>query len=245
MVASVTIRRTAPTTHGINDRHGVQLACGLAYGAASFKRVGLAALLLFACHAHASTHSSAQINTHTQADRVVASDVQVSTSANTQTSTDTAISTDPAQRRMLVSKPEQDGLPPAQLGISPPGMRTSARAGAGRINESLTLYNYGKTDKHIQLQLLAVDSEGKPTAANADSLRSYSLINPTDFVIPVGGYQTVRLAISPPPQISKTTHRMLLVIEQQVTDPIRSDEQGNVAISIGSRYVMPITVTVD
>ncbi|WP_338412522.1 hypothetical protein MN210_17805 [Psychrobacter raelei] len=153
--------------------------------------------------------------------------------------------------QMVVNQDKQKELPPAQLGITPSRVDetvslTQNKNTAG-LNQSLTLYNYGNKPKKIRLNLVDLDTAtGKPIEPNENTLKPWTLINPTEFSIAPGGYQTVRMAIRLPMQFAKGSHKAMLSIEQQVDNALTYDADGKgVTVEIGSRYGMPIIMNIE
>lgn len=147
---------------------------------------------------------------------------------------------------IVVKKNSKDALPPPQLGIAPPAVSREFVLGEDkRVNESLTFYNYSAHPKDIKLTLFDLDAAGKPTEPNQNTLVPWTLINPTAFTIAPNSHQTIRLAISPPFDFTKGEHRALLMIEQQIKDQIEySEADQSIKINLGSRYGLPITLSV-
>ncbi|WP_019671723.1 hypothetical protein [Psychrobacter lutiphocae] len=158
---------------------------------------------------------------------------------------------DSGRTSMVVNQDKQKQLPPAQLGISPARINETVsltnNKNTARLNQSLTLYNYGSKPKSIRLNLIDIDTAtGKPIAPNENTLKPWTLINPTEFTIAPGGYQTVRLSLRPPVQFATGTHSAMLSIEQQVDKALTYDADGQgVTVEIGSRYGLPITFHIE
>lgn len=151
---------------------------------------------------------------------------------------------------MIVSNDRQKELPPAQLGISPSFIQESVslkqNKNTARLNQSVTLYNYGTKPKKIRLNLIALDTTGKPTEPSETTLKPWTLINPTEFTIAPGSYQTVRMAIRLPLEFPAGKHKALLAIEQQVDKSLTYDADGKgVTLDIGSRYGLPVSINVE
>ena len=87
------------------------------------------------------------------------------------------------QASMIVSNDRQKELPPAQLGISPAQIKETVSLtqskNLAKLNQSLTLYNYGSKPKKISLSLIDVDESGTPIAPSESTLKPWTLINPT------------------------------------------------------------------
>ncbi len=151
--------------------------------------------------------------------------------------------------KMVVKDDRQKELPPAQLGISPARIdetiSLTKNKNLSKLNQSLTLYNYGSKPKVIKLNLVDIDESGKPIAPNEATLKPWILINPTEFTIPPSGYQTVRMSIRLPVDFELGAHSAMLTIEQQVDKSITYDRDGKgVTLELGSRYGLPIHLDV-
>ncbi|WGE90473.1 hypothetical protein [Actinobacillus genomosp. 1] len=141
---------------------------------------------------------------------------------------------------LIVRDNQQKEMPPAQLGISPPILSGTVSVNSLRLDQSVTFYNYSNKPKELQLSL--VDIKG-----NQDSrlMRQWTLINPTKIKIAGGGHQTIRLSFRPPKGISPKKYHAILMIEQQIKDPISYDKDGNgIKMQIGSRYGLPISLEI-
>lgn len=150
---------------------------------------------------------------------------------------------------MVVHDDRQKGLPPAQLGIQPARIDETVSLTQGnhlaKLNQSLTLYNYGSKPKKIRLNLVDIDASGKPAEPNESTLKPWTLINPTVFTIPAGGYQTVRMSIRPPMKFAKGKRVALLSIDQQIDQPFTYDADGKgVTLELGSRYALPVYIDI-
>lgn len=153
------------------------------------------------------------------------------------------------QSTMVVSDDRQKELPPAQLGIQPSAINETVsltqRKNLAKLNQSLTLYNYGTKPKSIKLSLIDMDETGKPIEPSEATLKSWTLINPTQFTIAPGGYQTVRMSIRLPMGFTEGKRHAMLSIEQQVDNAISYDTDGRgVTLEIGSRYGLPVRIDV-
>jgi len=153
------------------------------------------------------------------------------------------------QAAMLVTDDSQKELPPAQLGISPSQVNETVslinRNNLNKLNQSLTLYNYGSKPKNISLSLVDMDESGAPIAPSESTLKPWTLINPTQFTIAPGGYQTVRMSIRLPMGFEEGQHRAMLSIEQQVAKSLTYDADGKgVTLEIGSHYGLPVRINV-
>lgn len=153
------------------------------------------------------------------------------------------------QATMVVSDDRQKGLPPAQLGISPSRISEivslTQNKNLSKLNQSLTLYNYGTKPKVIKLSLIDMDEAGKPIEPSESTLKPWTLINPTQFTIAPGGYQTVRMSMRLPMGFVEGKRLAMLSIEQQVDNAITYDTDGRgVTLEIGSRYGLPIRIDV-
>lgn len=151
--------------------------------------------------------------------------------------------------KMVVNDDRQKDLPPAQLGISPARVDETVsltqNKNLAKLNQSLTLYNYGSKPKVIKLNLVDINELGRPIAPSESTLKPWTLINPTEFTIPAGGYQTVRMSIRPPVGFERGAHSAILTIEQQVDKSITYDSDGKgVTLELGSRYGLPIHLNV-
>ncbi|MUG31302.1 hypothetical protein [Psychrobacter sanguinis] len=154
------------------------------------------------------------------------------------------------QTSMVVNQDRQKDLPPAQLGITPSFIQESVslkqNKNTSRLNQSLTLYNYGTKPKKIRLNLVDMDASGKPVEPSETTLKPWTLINPTEFTIAPGGYQTVRMAMRLPLEFSAGKHAAMLSIEQQVDKSLTYDADGKgVTLEIGSRYGLPVFINVE
>lgn len=153
------------------------------------------------------------------------------------------------QVKMVVTDDRQKELPPAQLGISPSRINETVsltqNKNLGKLNQSLTLYNYGSRPKSIKLSLIDMDESGKPIDPSESTLKPWTLINPTQFTIPAGGYQTVRMSIRLPMGFANGKRLAMLSIEQQIDKSLTYDADGKgVTLEIGSRYGLPIAINV-
>lgn len=153
------------------------------------------------------------------------------------------------QARMVVNDNRQKELPPAQLGISPARIDETVsltqNKNLAKLNQSLTLYNYSSKPKVIKLNLLDIDESGKPIAPDETTLKPWTLINPTEFTIVPGSYQTVRMSMRLPVSFEQGAHSAMLIIEQQVNKSLTYDSDGKgVTLELGSRYGLPIHLNV-
>ena len=151
--------------------------------------------------------------------------------------------------KMVVNDNRQKELPPAQLGISPSRIDETVsltqNKNLSKLNQSLTLYNYGSKPKVIKLNVIDVDESGKPIAPNESTLKPWTLINPTEFTIAPSGYQTVRMSIRLPVGFEQGVHSAMLIIEQQIDKSLTYDSDGKgVTLELGSRYGLPIHLDV-
>ena len=156
---------------------------------------------------------------------------------------------DKGQVKMVVTDDRQKELPPAQLGISPSRIietvSLTQNKNLSNFNQSLTLYNYGSKPKSIKLSLIDMDESGKPIDPSESTLKPWTLINPTQFTIPAGGYQTVRMSIRLPMGFANGKRLAMLSIEQQIDKSLTYDADGKgVTLEIGSRYGLPIAINV-
>ena len=154
------------------------------------------------------------------------------------------------QTSMVVNQDKQKDLPPPQLGITPSNITETVslkqNKNISRLNQSLTLYNYGTKPKKIRLNLIDMDVTGKPVEPSETTLKPWTLINPTEFTIAPGGYQTVRMAMRLPLEFPAGKHAAMLSIEQQVDKSLTYDADGKgVTLEIGSRYGLPVMITVE
>lgn len=146
---------------------------------------------------------------------------------------------------IVVRNNKQAGLPPPQLGISPSIINGDLDTKLGKFDTSLTIYNYNTTPKTIRLNLIDLDDKLKPVTSTDVTLKNWTLINPTLFTIPGNGYQTVRISVRPPQGFAKTTYHSVLLIEQQIDNPVQYDDnRKTVKLEIGSRYGLPMTVNI-
>ena len=153
------------------------------------------------------------------------------------------------QASMIVSNDRQKELPPAQLGISPAQIKETVSLtqskNLAKLNQSLTLYNYGSKPKKISLSLIDVDESGTPVAPSESTLKPWTLINPTQFTIAPGGYQTVRMSMRLPREFGQGMHSAMLSIEQQVDKPLTYSVDGKgVTLELGSRYALPVYINI-
>ena len=147
--------------------------------------------------------------------------------------------------QMLVNNEAQKQLPPPQLGITPPTLHDDLVLATGKLDKSLTLYNYSTKPKKIKLSMIDLDSSGHPITSSETTLKNWTLINPTTFSIAGSGYQTVRLSIRPPNDFVEQKYKAMLLIEQQIDNPLKYDADAKgVTVELGSRYGLPINVTV-
>lgn len=156
---------------------------------------------------------------------------------------------DKGQVKMVVTDDRQKEMPPAQLGISPSRINETVsltqNKNLGKLNQSLSLYNYGSRPKSIKLSLIDMDESGKPIDPSESTLKPWTLINPTQFTIPAGGYQTVRMSIRLPMGFANGKRLAMLSIEQQIDKSLTYDADGKgVTLEIGSRYGLPIAINV-
>ncbi|WP_227675252.1 hypothetical protein [Psychrobacter sp. H7-1] len=157
---------------------------------------------------------------------------------------------DSGRTQMVVNQDKQKELPPAQLGITPSRIDETVslktNKNTSRLNQSLTLYNYGTKPKKIRLNLVDMDASGKPVEPSETTLKPWTLINPTEFTIAPGGYQTVRMAMRLPLEFPAGKHAAMLSIEQQVDKSLTYDADGKgVTLEIGSRYGLPVFINVE
>lgn len=158
---------------------------------------------------------------------------------------------DSGRTNMVVNQDKQKELPPAQLGITPSRIDETVsltqNKNKARLNQSLTIYNYGNKPKSIRLYLVDIDAtSGKPIEPNENTLKPWTLINPTEFTIAPGGYQTVRMAMRLPLEFTAGKHAAMLSIEQQVDKSLTYDADGKgVTLEIGSRYGLPVVINVE
>lgn len=151
--------------------------------------------------------------------------------------------------QMVVRNDRQTSLPPAQLGIQPARIDETVSLTKGKnlakLNQSLTLYNYGSKPKKIALSLVDMDAAGKPIDPSEDTLKPWVLINPTAFTIPAGGYQTVRMSIRLPMDFAKGKYHAMLSIKQQIDNPVTYTADGKgVTLELGSQYGLPVSIEV-
>ena len=156
---------------------------------------------------------------------------------------------DKGRANMVVRDDRQKKLPPAQLGIQPSRISETVsltnRKNLDTLNQSLTLYNYGSKPKNIKLSLIDIDATGAQIEPNENTLKPWTLINPTQFTIPADGYQTVRMSIRLPMDFATGKRLAVLSIEQQVDKSLTYDENGKgVTLELGSRYALPVRIDV-
>ena len=90
-----------------------------------------------------------------------------------------------------------------------------------------------------------MDETGKPIEPSEATLKSWTLINPTQFTIAPGGYQTVRMSIRLPMDFTAGKRLAMLSIEQQIDKPLTYDADGKgVTLELGSRYGLPVRIDV-
>lgn len=150
---------------------------------------------------------------------------------------------------MMVRDDNQKELPPAQLGITPARIdetiSLTQNKNLSKLNQSLILYNYGNKPKAINLSLVDMDESGAAIAPSETTLKPWTLINPTKFTIPAGGYQTVRMSMRLPMGFDTGQRKSMLMIEQQIDRSITYDSDGKgVTVELGSRYGLPIYINV-
>ncbi len=153
------------------------------------------------------------------------------------------------QTSMVVNQDQQKDLPPPQLGITPANITETVsligNKNTARLNQSLTLYNYGNKPKKIRLNLVDMDLSGKPIKPSETTLKHWTLINPTEFTIAADGYQTVRMAFRLPLNFPIGKHNAMLLIEQKIDKSLTYDTDGKgVTIEIGSRYGLPVVIDI-
>lgn len=153
------------------------------------------------------------------------------------------------QAQMVVRNDRQKSLPPAQLGIQPARIDETVSLTKGhslaKLNQSLTLYNYGSKPKKISLSLVDMDTLGKAIEPSESTLKPWTLINPTQFIIPAGGYQTVRMSIRLPMDFAKGKRNAMLSIKQQIDKPLTYSADGKgVTLELGSNYGLPVFIEV-
>ena len=153
------------------------------------------------------------------------------------------------QISMVVNEDQQKDLPPAQLGITPSNITETVsltgNKNTARLNQSLTLYNYGTKPKKIRLNLVDVGLSGRPIKPSETTLKPWTLINPTEFTIAPGVYQTVRMAFRLPLNFPTAKHNAMLLIEQKIDKSLTYDTDGKgVTVEIGSRYGLPVVIDI-
>ena len=153
------------------------------------------------------------------------------------------------QTSIVVNQDKQKDLPPPQLGITPSNITETVsltgNKNTARLNQSLTLYNYGNKPKNIRLNLVDVGLNGKPIKPSESTLKPWTLINPTEFTIAPGGYQTVRMAFRLPLNFPTAKHNAMLLIEQKIDKSLTYDTDGKgVTVEIGSRYGLPVVIDI-
>lgn len=153
------------------------------------------------------------------------------------------------QAQMVVRDDGQKELPPAQLGIQPSAINETVsltqRKNLAKLNQSLTLYNYGTKPKSIKLSLIDMDETGNPIEPSETTLKPWTLINPTQFTIAPGGYQTVRMSIRLPMDFAEGKRLAMLSIEQQIDKTLTYDADGKgVTLELGSRYALPVRIDI-
>ena len=156
---------------------------------------------------------------------------------------------DKGQAQMVVRDDRQKELPPAQLGIQPSAINETVsltqRKNLAKLNQSLTLYNYGTKPKSVKLSLIDMNEAGKAIEPSESTLKPWTLINPTQFTIAPGGYQTVRMSIRLPMDFTAGKRLAMLSIEQQIDKPLTYDADGKgVTLELGSRYGLPVRIDV-
>lgn len=153
------------------------------------------------------------------------------------------------QAQMVVRDDGQKELPPAQLGIQPSTINETVsltqRKNLAKLNQSLTLYNYGTKPKSIKLSLIDIDEAGNPIEPSETTLKPWTLINPTQFTIAPGGYQTVRMSIRLPMDFAEGKRLAMLSIEQQIDKSLTYDADGKgLTLELGSRYALPVRIDI-
>lgn len=168
----------------------------------------------------------------------------VAISANAEITIHTSL--DEKGKNQILVKNDQQQLPPPQLGIMPPVINDKLNRSTGKLDKSLTLYNYSSKPKKIKLSFIDLDINGKPVASTDTTLKNWVLINPTQFTIAGNGYQTIRLSVRPPKGFAKQTYKAALMIEQQIDNAMKYDPNGKgVTVELGSRYGLPIVISVE
>lgn len=140
----------------------------------------------------------------------------------------------------------QSEEPPIQLGISPPRVEIDLQ---GQVNnESITIYNYSDKPKTIDLELINLSTipNGKAIAPGPQSLSRWTLFNPKRFTIEPGKSQTVRMSIRPRSKLDPGTRYGMLSIRQDMSaqSPLTKTDDGELTVSIGSSYGLPVIVHV-
>lgn len=136
--------------------------------------------------------------------------------------------------------------PPAQLGIAPPRIEIDLQ---GKVNnESITIFNYSEKPKTIDLELINLSTipNGKAIAPGPQSLSRWTLFNPKRFTIEPGESQTVRMSIRPRTKLDSGTRYGMLSIRQDMgdRDKLAQSSDGELTVSIGSSYGLPVIVNV-
>lgn len=148
-------------------------------------------------------------------------------------------------QEIVIEAPESQALPPPQLGIAPPRIEKTVKAGSA-LNIAVTLYNYNPKPKEIQISLIDTNATFQPIEPSEETLVPWTIINPTEFTLAGSGEQTIRLSIRPPNGFPSKTHHAMLQISQYVPDSIKFNTDGSGAtVSIGSNYGLPIIVSVE
>lgn len=147
---------------------------------------------------------------------------------------------------IIVENNKQGALPPAQLGISPPRIEHTINVKKnGRLNSSITIFNYNSKPKEIVLELFDVNSKLKPIHSNNKTLVPWTILNPKKFTIPGNGQQTIRFSVRPPANFPKKTHFAILQVKEFIKEPVKYDSDGKgVTVNIGASYGVPIIVNV-
>ena len=147
--------------------------------------------------------------------------------------------------QLMVTNTSQTSLPPAQLGISPATVKQTLLLSKGYLDVSVTLYNYRDKPKTMALTLVDTDQFFRPIAASDQTLKTWTIMNPSRFSVAPNSQQTVRLSVRPPPTFVQQTHYAMLVIEQQTSQaPVYDPVGKGVKMDLGTRYGLPFVIDV-
>ena len=134
--------------------------------------------------------------------------------------------------------------PPAQIAVSPPFYELSLDSGANR--GSLKLLNMGQNPVRVTVSayswILDTDNQLQIVEPDEQSLVQWMIINPLQFEIPAGGFQTVRFSIRPRVKPLQGEHRAIIYFDQVL--PQQEQQKLRVQFRLGVAvygYVEEIT----